>query len=65
MHVDSWLSNMPDLPVSLSWLVLMLTNIAQYDLDEPSIKRIKFADSDIFMNENQPFYIFGECVNDK
>ena len=37
--VDSWLSNMPDLLVSVSWLVLMLTNIAQKDLDEPRIKR--------------------------
>ena len=25
--VDSWLSNMPDLPVTVSWFVMMLTNI--------------------------------------
>ena len=57
--IDSGLSDMQDIPLSVSWFVMMQTNIGwAYNK-----KRIRFGKSDIFIYENKTFDIFGEGVN--
>ena len=56
--VDSLISNMPELPGSVSWFVMMLTNIERTSQKKDQVLKISY-----FNYDNRTFDIFCEGAN--